>query len=219
MSARGWYSIRAAAGGEAEILIYDAIGGLDGITAKQFAKDLKALGSPKQLTLRINSPGGDVFDAAAIYNQLKRHSARKVVTIDGLAASAASVIAMAGDEIVMPENSMMMIHDPMGVVIGGAQDMRDFAEALDKVKDTLVAAYRRCGQDDKDIARMMAAETWLTAAEAVAAGLADRTAEPVKAAAAHDLGRFRYRHPPQPSPADAWGRVISARFPTRQVAR
>ena len=211
MTARRWYSISNRAGDAAEILIYDEISAF-GITAKQFAKDLKALGSPKKITLRINSPGGDVFDASAIHNQLKRHSARKVVTIDGLAASAASVIAMAGDEIVMPENAMMMIHDPAAIVIGTAADMLAMADALDKVKGTLIAAYRRSNQSDKTIAAWMSDETWFTAAEAVAAGLADRTVEAVKAAANFDLGKFRYKHPPQPSPAADWDRVIAAKF-------
>src|SRR4029078_2569862 len=94
-----------------------------------------------QLTLRLNSPGGSVFDAVAIYNALKRHAGPVSVWIDGIAASAASYVAMAGDEVVMPENTSLMIHDPSGVVFGTAYDMRAMAEALDKIKGSLVAGY------------------------------------------------------------------------------
>lgn len=188
---RSWYDIRDAAEGDAEILIYDEIGAF-GITAKQFADDLKAVGKAARITLRINSPGGSVFDGLAIHNSLKRLSARKTVWIDGIAASIASVIAMAGDEIVMPENAMMMIHDPAGVVVGTAPDMRAMAEALDRIKGGLVSAYRdRTGKPEADIEQLMASETWLTANDAVAAGFADRVDKPIRATARFDLSRFR----------------------------
>jgi ATP-dependent Clp protease protease subunit len=188
---RSWYDIRDAANGDAEILIYDEIGAF-GITAKQFADDLKAVGKAARITLRINSPGGSVFDGLAIHNSLKRLSARKTVWIDGIAASIASVIAMAGDEIIMPENTMMMIHDPAGMVVGTAPDMRAMAEALDRIKGGLVSAYRdRTGKPEADIERLMAAETWLTANDAVAAGFADRVDKPIRATARFDLSRFR----------------------------
>lgn len=199
---QSWYTIRAgtsgnagsAGGGGTEILIYDEIG-VFGVTAKQFTNDLKAAGKAKTVTLRLNSPGGSVFDGIAIYNALKRHPARKVVHIDGLAASIASVIAMAGDEVAMPENAMLMIHDPSGVVAGTSADMRSTAEALDRIKGGLVAAYRdKTGKPDDEIERLMAEETWLTAAEAVALGFADRIEKPVRVAASFDLTRFR--HPP-----------------------
>jgi ATP-dependent protease ClpP protease subunit len=188
---RSWYNIRDAADGDAEILIYDEIGAF-GITAKQFADDLKGVGKAARITLRINSPGGSVFDGLAIHNSLKRLSARKTVWIDGIAASIASVIAMAGDEIVMPENTMMMIHDPAGMVVGTAPEMRAMAEALDRIKGGLVSAYRdRTGKPEADIERLMAAETWLTANDAVAAGFADRVDKPIRATARFDLSRFR----------------------------
>jgi ATP-dependent Clp protease protease subunit len=188
---RSWYDIRDAAEGDAEILIYDEIGAF-GITAKQFADDLKAVGKAGRITLRINSPGGSVFDGLAIHNSLKRLSARKTVWIDGIAASIASVIAMAGDEIIMPENTMMMIHDPAGMVVGTAPEMRAMAEALDRIKGGLVSAYRdRTGKPEADIEQLMAAETWLTASDAVAAGFADRVDKPIRATARFDLSRFR----------------------------
>jgi ATP-dependent Clp protease, protease subunit len=190
-----WFDFRAQAKG-AEIVIYDEIGAF-GIAAKAFLDELKALGPLAELTLRINSPGGSVFDGVAIYNALKRHDARVTVWIDGIAASIASMIAMAGDEVVMPENAMLMLHDPSALVIGTAADMRGMAEALDKMKAGMVAAYRdKSGRDDAEIETLMAAETWLSAQEAVEFGLADQVEQPVRMAAHFDLSRFR-NTPPQ----------------------
>ena len=107
---RSWYAIRARAEG-AEVSIYDEIGAY-GVSAKSFLDELGALEGEAPLTLRLNSPGGSVFDAVAIYNALKRHAGPVSVWIDGIAASAASYVAMAGDEVVMPENAFLMIHDP-----------------------------------------------------------------------------------------------------------
>jgi ATP-dependent protease ClpP protease subunit len=192
---RSWYEFRAQAKG-AEIMIYDEIGAL-GIPAKAFLDELKALGPVAELTVRINSPGGSVFDGVAIYNALKRHDAAITVWVDGIAASIASMIAMAGDEVVMPENAMLVLHDPSGLVAGTAADMRAMAEALDRMKAGMVAAYRdKSGRDDAEIEALMAAETWLSAGEAVELGLADRLDEPVRMAAHFDLSRFR-NPPPQ----------------------
>jgi ATP-dependent Clp protease protease subunit len=189
-----WFDFRAQAHGS-EIVIYDEIGAF-GIPAKAFLDELKALGPVPELTLRINSPGGSVFDGVTIYNALKRHDAAITVWIDGIAASIASRIAMAGDEVVMPENAMLMLHDPSGLVMGTASDMRAMAEALDKMKAGMVAAYRdRSGRDEAEIETLMAAETWLSAGEAVGLGLADRVEQPVRMAARFDLSRFR--NPPQ----------------------
>jgi ATP-dependent Clp protease, protease subunit len=190
-----WYDFRAQVRG-AEIVIYNEIGAF-GIPAKAFLDDLKALGPVAELTARINSPGGSVFDGVAIYNALKRHDARITVWIDGIAASIASMIAMAGDEVVMPKNAMLMLHDPSGLVMGTAADMRVMAEALDRMKAGMVAAYRdKSGRDDAEIEALMAAETWLSAEEAVDLGLADRVEQPVRMAAHFDLSRFR-NTPPQ----------------------
>jgi ATP-dependent Clp endopeptidase proteolytic subunit ClpP len=190
-----WYEFRAQARG-AEIVIYDEIGAF-GIPAKVFLDELKALGPVAELTVRINSPGGSVFDGVAIYNALKRHDAAVTVWIDGIAASIASMIAMAGDEVVMPENAMLVLHDPSGLVMGTATDMRAMAEALDRMKSGMVAAYcDKSGRDEAEIEALMAAETWLSAQEAVALGLADRVEEPVRMAARFDLSRFR-NPPPQ----------------------
>jgi ATP-dependent Clp protease, protease subunit len=191
---RSWYTIRALATG-AEVAIYDEIGAY-GVSAKGFLAELGALPAGTPIDLRINSPGGSVFDAVAIYNAIQRHEGAVTVWIDGIAASAASYIAMAGDEIVMPENAFLMIHDPAGLVMGTADDMRAMAEALDKVKGSLVQGYAaKSEREPQDIAALMAAETWFDAKDALAAGLATRIAEPVRIAARFDIARFRNAPP------------------------
>jgi len=191
---KSWYTIRARTSGT-EVLIYDEIGAY-GVTAKGFLAELGALPDDAVIDLRLNSPGGSVFDAVAIYNALKRHLGEITVWIDGIAASAASYIAMAGDIIVMPENAFLMIHDPSGLVMGTAEDMRSTAEALDKVKDSLIQGYAaKSGKSDDEIATLMAAETWLDAKDALELGFIDRIAEPVKLAASFDVARFRNAPP------------------------
>ena len=113
---RRWYEFRAQARG-ADVVLYDEIGAF-GIPAKAFLDELKALGPVAELTVRINSPGGSVFDGVAIYNALKRHDGAVTVWIDGIAASIASMIAMAGDEVVMPENAMLVLHDGDQLMLG-----------------------------------------------------------------------------------------------------
>lgn len=189
-----WYAIRARGTG-AEVAIYDEIGAY-GVSAKGFLAELGALPDGTPVDLRLNSPGGSVFDAVAIHNAIKRHEGTVTVWIDGIAASAASYIAMAGDEIVMPENAFLMIHDPAGLVMGTAEDMRAMAEALDKVKGRLVSGYAaKSGRTPEEVSALMAAETWLDAADAVAHGFADRLIEPVRIAANFDIGRFRNAPP------------------------
>jgi ATP-dependent Clp endopeptidase proteolytic subunit ClpP len=191
---KSWYTIRARASGT-EVLIYDEIGAY-GVSAKGILAELGALPDDAPIDLRLNSPGGSVFDAVAIFNALKRHAGPITVWIDGIAASAASYIAMAGDEIVMPENAFLMIHDPAGLVMGTAEDMRATAEALDKVKGSLIQGYAsKSGKAEEEIATLMAAETWLDANEALALGFIDRIAEPVKLAASFDMARFRNAPP------------------------
>ena len=181
---QSWYSIKAKANDTAEISIYDEIG-FWGVTAQSFSKDLKALGGNlKQINLHIHSPGGDVFDGIAIYNLLKNHPANVTVYIDGLAASMASVIAMAGNEVIMPENAMMMIHKPWGIQGGDAEDMRKYADLLDKVENTLIPAYAsKTGKTPEELAEMLSAETWLNGKECVEQGFADKLAEPLVAMA------------------------------------
>lgn len=181
---QSWYSIKAKANDTAEISIYDEIG-FWGVSAASFAQDLKGCGNNlKQINLHIHSPGGDVFDGIAIYNLLKNHPANVTVYIDGLAASMASVIAMAGNEVIMPENAMMMIHKPWGIQGGDAEDMRKYADLLDKVENTLIPAYAsKTGKTPEELAEMLSAETWLNGKECVEQGFADKLAEPLVAMA------------------------------------
>lgn len=166
--------------GTAELYIYGPIVSNaswwdDSVDAVQFSDDLKALGG-KDVTVHINSPGGDVFAAHAIHNQLIAYAGNVDVIIDGIAASAATIIAMAGARITMPTNSMMMIHNPaMGLDDHyTADDLDKYANALRAVRQSIIAAYmKRVSVDQTQIEQMMDAETWLTAQECVDLGLAD----------------------------------------------
>ncbi|PKH62567.1 peptidase S14 [Shewanella sp. Choline-02u-19] len=187
---KSWYQIKAQ-NGNAELIIYDEIGGW-GITAKQFARDLQSLGKVSSITARIHSPGGDVFEGMAIYNIIKGHPAQKVCYIDGLAASMASVIAMAFDEVVMPENAMMMVHKPWGGTLGDADDMRKYADLLDKVEGNLVGAYaQKTGLSDDELHSLLASETWLTGREALEKGFADTVTDPLQMAASLNSKRLK----------------------------
>ncbi|MBU1234878.1 MAG: Clp protease ClpP [Proteobacteria bacterium] len=191
-----WYRIEALAEREADILIYEQIGkdywSETGIGAKEFVEELNALDVDK-ITLRINSPGGNVFEGHVIYNALRANKARIDVHIDGIAASIASEIAMAGDTVHIPENAMIMIHDPACGEWGTAVDMRKTADTLDKLKVGIIASYRqKTGLDETVLGEMMAEETWMTAAEAVEHGFADTITDPVMAQANFEqLKNFR----------------------------
>ena len=179
---RHWYAIQQTADGEAEVSIYDEIG-FGGVTAKSFLAELKKL-SGQRVHLRINSVGGSVVEGAAIYNALRRHKGGLVVHIDALAASMASVIAMAGDETLIADNALVMIHNPWGMTMGDADELRKEADILDKLKATLVNAYvRKTGMEAEQVAQMMDDETWLDATEAVALGFADAIEDGIEAAA------------------------------------
>ena len=186
-----WYSIKASGNQGAEIYIYDEIGGW-GISARAFANELKALGDIRNITLRIHSPGGDVFEGMAIYNLLDQHPAQITVKIDGLAASMASVIAMVGDEVQIPENAMIMVHKPWGIQGGNANDMRRYAELLEKIEGTLLSAYtQKTGKTADEISALLDAETWLGGQEAVDAGFADTLIAPLEAAACLTSNRLK----------------------------
>lgn len=157
-----------------ELTIYDDIGADfwgDGITAKSINRELSEISG--DLTIRINSYGGDVFEGHAIYNLIKNYEWKTTVIVDGIAASAASVIAMAGDVVEMPLNSTLMIHDPWTFAVGNSQDMKKTAETLDTIKQTIVNVYKdKTGIDDNQISDMMTEETWLTADKAEEMGFA-----------------------------------------------
>jgi len=181
---------------KAEVLIYEDIGDswFGGINAKDFAKEIQALGKLDEINVRINSAGGSVFDGVAIYNTLLKNEARITVDIDGLAASIASIIAMAGDTVSMAENAFMMIHDPWAMALGTAEDMRKMADNLDAIRETLLNTYvNRSVAKAEDISRMMTEETWFNAQEALDAGLIDTITAEMKIAAHLDkrlLGKF-----------------------------
>lgn len=169
-----------------EIWLYDQVGEgwFGGMSAKQFISELNGLGKVDVINLHINSPGGSVFEGNAIYNTLVNHPARVEVDIDGLAASIASVIAMAGDEIRMADNAMLMVHQPYTVAQGDSAELRKTAELLDQLGVSLVNTYaKRTGIPAAQIAAMMAAETWMSASEAVQNGFADRATEEQRIAA------------------------------------
>lgn len=149
----------------------------DSVSAKDVRRTLRQ-SKATTINVRINSEGGDVLDAGDIFDQLKVHSARKVIRVGGLAASAASYIMMAGDEIVLSPTAWVMIHNPWGGLSGEAEDLRHWASILDKMREQMADVYaKRSGQPRAKVLEMMAAETWMTATEAVALGFADRVDE------------------------------------------
>ncbi|MCA1419484.1 head maturation protease, ClpP-related [Bradyrhizobium sp. BRP23] len=188
---RHWYTMKAE-DKTGEILIYGEIGASwwedDTVSAKQFNDDLKALGDITTLNLRINSPGGDAFDGIAIHNTLKNHPAKVVATVDGIAASAASVVLMAADKIVMPANSFLLIHGASGFAMGNATDMRALAEDLERLDTSITATYAtRSGQTEAKIASIMKEDRLMDAAEAIKLGLADEQSDAVKLAASYSM--------------------------------
>lgn len=201
---RDWYRISNLGNSAAEVVIYDEIGWF-GVTAEDFMAELRGL-DVGEITLRVNSPGGEIFDGIAIHNLLRSHRARVTTYVDSLAASIASVIALAGDRVIMQPHSQMMIHDGSGLAIGNAADMREMADLLDRQSDNIASVYaERAGGTPEEWRERMRAESWFTAQEAVDAGLADEVAptrqrpdegEPVEPApdmaATWDLSIFRF---------------------------
>lgn len=172
-----------------KLYIYDEIGG-NGITALNVVDELsKAEGD---LEVHINSGGGSVSQGIAIYNAIKQYDGEVVVYVDGLAASIASVIAMAGDKLIMAEGSLMMVHEVWTQLAGNASELRKEADVLDKHTDTILDIYEANTPLSRDeIKQMLAAETWLTAEEAFELGIADEIAGEAKLAASIDLSRFQ----------------------------
>jgi ATP-dependent Clp endopeptidase proteolytic subunit ClpP len=194
MSANRWYAIQSSSDNEAEVevSIYDEIG-FGGVTAKDFMAEVKKF-KGQHIHLRINSVGGSVIEGAAIYNALRRHKGGLTVHVDGLAASMASVIAMAGEEVYIADNAMLMIHNPWSMTMGDADDLRKEADVLDKLKNTLVNAYaKKTGMETEDIAAMMDEETWLNATQSVAMGFADEIEDGIEAAASISPATARQR--------------------------
>lgn len=181
------FTMKKTSDDKAEIYVYGIIGvdwfG-DGVSAKSFADDLKALGAVKQIDLRINSEGGDVFAGKAMYSLLVEHKAKIVVHVDGLAASAASFLAMAGDDIEIGEGAFMMIHNTWTWAVGDSNDMRRTAELLDSVNATVRDVYvARTKNTSDDVKKWMDEETWMNGKECLARGFATKVIENMKVAA------------------------------------
>ena len=199
-----WYSLKAS--GEAdtrsiEVYVYGEIGTW-GITANQFVRDLAALDDGvSPIAVAFNSVGGDLFDGLAIHNALSRLGERCTGRVDALAASAASVAVCGAHKVVIASNAMLMIHNPWTYAAGDAEDLRKVATALDQAMEAIIAAYKAKAPDidEVELRRMVNAETWLTASEAVALGLADSVGEgvTVKACLGQGGALQRYQHAPQ----------------------
>lgn len=183
-----------ADGTTGEVMIYDRIGASwfgDGVEAKPFAEQLKKLGNVKTIRVRVNSPGGDVTEGWPIYNMLKDHPARIEMFVDGLAASMASLIVMAGDEITMAENALMMIHQPRMIAAGTSEELVDAAALLEKIETQGVDAYAaRTGIPADEVRAMMKAETWMTGKEAVEKKFATKLSANKAIAASFDSAEF-----------------------------
>lgn len=180
-----------------DINVYGPIGSAwdpEAMTAADFIRALAGAGGD-EVTVHINSGGGDVFDANAMAEALRSYEGRSVASIEGLAASAASYFALTADEVVMNPSALVMVHNPSSAVFGEAEDMRKTADVLDKVKQTIVSQYaRKTGMGEDEISGLMDEETWLTADEALGMGICDRLsdAEPVAACLdARSLKSFR----------------------------
>lgn len=174
-----WAALPHAAESDSTITIYDVIGEDiwtgDGFTAKRMSAALRSIGE-KPVTVAVNSPGGDMFEGLAIFNMLKDHKAEVTVKVMGLAASAASLIAMAGDKIQMGIGSFLMIHNAWGVVVGNRHDMRAGADMFEPFDSAMAEIYAaRSGQSVEDVAKMMDADTFINAKDALAIGFADAT--------------------------------------------
>jgi ATP-dependent protease ClpP protease subunit len=175
--ASGEYRMVNKANDRGEIWLYGSIGNdwfSEGVTAKQFAADLRKLGNVAFIDLRINSDGGVVTEAQAIYSLISEHKARVAVYIDGIAASAASFVILSGDEIHIAEGGFVMIHEVRAGARGTANDFRELAAVLDQFNETFVAKYAaHTKQPPEKIKKWMADETWFNGKDAVANGFAD----------------------------------------------
>lgn len=184
-----WYSIKAAAEGSdtATVSILEEISAWYGCNAKTFLTEFRAL-KASNVDLYINSPGGSVIEALAIFNGMRATGKNITVHVLGIAASAASYIAMAGDKVVMPKNTLMFLHNPISGVYGNAEDLRDAANDLDKMGSMLTATYaKRWKGDEKALVEVLANESLLTADECLEYGLCDEVVDEIKAVAAFDV--------------------------------
>jgi ATP-dependent Clp endopeptidase proteolytic subunit ClpP len=185
---KSWFGVQDKSDDVGEIYIYGTITDEkwleEDVTPSWFRDEIKKLKDKKKIVSHINSPGGGVFAGITIYNMLKRHKAEKTTIIEGIAASIASIIALGADKIVMPKNSMVMIHKAWAIVVGNAIDMRKEADVMEKVDSSIASAIvAKTGRKEAEILDLMAAETWWTADEAKKMGYADEVSEEMKLAA------------------------------------
>ncbi|WP_249168958.1 MULTISPECIES: head maturation protease, ClpP-related [unclassified Fusobacterium] len=211
-----WNLVKNEDGKTAEMTLYGSIGSddfWDDITDKKFKSDIEGLGDVEEINLHINSPGGNAFAAVAIANTLKSHKANVTAYIDGLAASAATIITSACDNVKMPKNALFMIHNPWIFAAGSSQDLQKAADMLDKVKECIVATYtKKTGKTKDELSQLMDEETWMTAVEAKNNGFVDEileSDEDIKNVSnylivnnmAFDLSKFDNYKPEEPAPA------------------
>ena len=180
-----------------EMLIYGQIGkdyyGEDGLAAKDFDAALKAIPQDKKILIRINSPGGNVWDGLAIYNMIRGSKDRVTCQVDGIAASISSIIALGGSRLQMPKSAMMMMHNPSAYAYGDADDLRQQAEKLDRHKDVLAGIYaEHCDMSAEEISDAMDKETWLTGAECLDKGMCDEVTEDEPVFNNFDLSCYRH---------------------------
>ncbi|MDA2936825.1 Clp protease ClpP [Acidobacteria bacterium AH-259-A15] len=190
---RGKFEIRSQSDGEVEILIYDIIGEDfwgEGVSAKSVVQQLSEI-TADTIHVRINSPGGDAFDGFAIYNALRRHPAAIETHIDGLAASSAATVALAGDRIKMAENAFLMIHRSWGIVLGDADEMMEMARQLEKLDTSIARIYaNRTKKTLQEVLELMKVETWFDSDEALAEGFVDEITEKSGVENHFDLSSF-----------------------------
>lgn len=210
--ASNWFEFKASAEApESDLYLYGEVGGW-GASAAEFI-DVLSQRKDQRINLHIHSPGGSVFEGHAIFNALRLHPGGITTWVDGIAASMASVIAMAGNPVKIASNGFLMIHNPWSEAAGGSEEMRKQADVLDKLKDSLVKIYAdKSGMAEDEISAAMDAETWLNAEEAVAFGLADEIFQGMKAAAKIDVSAISAKAPSgvfefaNPWPAPGWMR-------------
>ena len=190
-----WYNIKnVAESNTTEVMIYDEIG-LYGVDAKSFIEEIKNIPNDTSVLLRINSPGGSVIDGLAIYDAVNRLPQKVTSRIEGIAASMASVVALAADEVVMSENSLYMIHNVWGGEVGESGDLRKAADLMDKMGDRLISIYMsKSGKSEEQVRAWMDEETWFNSTEAVEAGFVNLVEEPIKMAAKFDINKYDYKN-------------------------
>lgn len=190
------FRVEASTDEEVDVYVYDAIGAWYGVDPAAFVKEISGHNG-KTMHLRINSPGGDVFDARAMVTAIQQRKGKTVSHIDGLAASAASYLAIAADEVEMSDGAFFMVHNAWTLAMGNRHELREVADLLDKVDASLVKDYRaKTGADEDQVRAWMDAETWFSAEEASTAGFIDRIAEKVKADARVDWDLSAYDKTP-----------------------